>query len=77
MQDQLRELAAEILELCDASPSGTVLCADLHRLYFNRFQKELRFSRGLDVQSLPGVSLDSATPGRPGSAGAKISRAVL
>ncbi|KAK7236787.1 hypothetical protein SO694_000930104 [Aureococcus anophagefferens] len=37
--DQLEDLGVEILALCDASPSGTVLCANLPRLYYLKYRK--------------------------------------
>jgi len=44
--EALRELEDQILVLCDQSASGSVLCANLPRLYYYHFRKALDF-RGL------------------------------
>lgn len=43
--EELKCLAHEILQLCDANPSGAVLCANLPRQYKQRFRKTLDFKQ--------------------------------
>lgn len=43
--ESLRHLACEIIQLCDANPTGAVLCANLPRQYKKRFRKVLDFKQ--------------------------------
>lgn len=41
--EQLRQLEDQILVLCDDAPNGSILCANLPRLYYYKFRKTLEF----------------------------------
>ena len=49
--EALRELEDQILILCDQSSTGSILCANLPRLYYYRFRKALDF-RGLGFMKM-------------------------
>ena len=59
--EQLDGLATEVLRLVDAAPSGTVLCANLPRLYYLKYRKALdlkaygAYKMSALVSKLPGV----------------------
>ncbi|KAH8074611.1 ubiquitin-protein transferase [Aureococcus anophagefferens] len=59
--EQLDGLATEVLRLVDAAPSGTVLCANLPRLYYLKYRKALDLKAygaskmSALVSKLPGV----------------------
>ncbi|KAH8057424.1 ubiquitin-protein transferase [Aureococcus anophagefferens] len=60
---KLRALAADVLALCDAAPSGALLCGDLPRLYGRAFGRRSTW-RHEDVR------FDVAAPRRPARADA-------
>ena len=81
---KLRALAADVLALCDAAPSGALLCGDLPRLYGRAFGRPLDLG-GMKMfalmSRLPGVQLARTPAGTEVSrpclpAGAAVSRAA-
>ena len=58
--DQLEDLGVEILALCDASPSGTVLCANLPRLYY------LKYRKALDLKAYGAAKMSALVSKLPG-----------
>ncbi|KAK7234164.1 ubiquitin-protein transferase [Aureococcus anophagefferens] len=66
---KLRALAADVLALCDAAPSGALLCGDLPRLYGRAFGRPLDLG-GMKMfalmSRLPGVQLARTPAGTEG-----------
>lgn len=62
--EDLKHLAREIIQLCDANPAGTVLCANLPRQYKQRFRKALDFKQygflkmSALLAKLPGIQFE-------------------